>query len=135
MAGTAGGALPGEIDYRLARQSLISEYRKGRLARHEVCDAQPELLRAARNVGEESTRQCPICEEANVVLVSYVFGPRMPAHGRCVTSRAEMERLRRGRDELACYVVEVCPSCRWNHLARTFLVVPVRQRRSSAPFG
>src|SRR5688572_19748526 len=129
----ASPGLPGEIDYRLARQAVISEYRKGRVAQHDVCDAHPELIRAARNVGEESSRTCPICEEANVVLVSYVFGPRMPAHGRCVTSKVEMERLRRGSDELACYVVEVCPSCRWNHLARTFLVVPARQRRSSAP--
>ena len=65
----ASPGLPGEIDYRLARQSVISEYRKGRVAQHEVCDAHPELIRAARNVGEESSRTCPICEEANVVLV------------------------------------------------------------------
>ena len=92
--GVRGGSpgLPGEIDYRLARQSVISEYRKGRLARHEVCDAHPELLRAARNVGEESSRLCPICEEGNVVLVSYVFGPRMPAHGRASPS---MKMLRK----------------------------------------
>jgi len=130
----AGGGLPGEIDYRLARQSLISEYRKGRLARHEVCDAQPELLRAARNVGEESSRTCPICEEANVVLVSYVFGPRMPAHGRCITTRTELQKLSRSAGvDLACYVVEVCPGCRWNHLARTFLVPATTNRRRSAP--
>ena len=36
---------PGEIDYRLARQAMISEFRKGRLAQHEVCDAHPELRR------------------------------------------------------------------------------------------
>jgi hypothetical protein len=130
----ASPGLPGEIDYRLARQSVISEYRKGRLAQHEVCDAHPELVRAARNVGEESSRTCPICEDANVVLVSYVFGPRMPAHGRCVTTKTELQRLSRGGDELACYVVEVCPACSWNHLARTFLVTPAKQRRS-APFG
>lgn len=122
---------PGEIDYRLARQSVISEFRKGRLARHEVCDAHPELVRAARNVGEESSQECPICEDANVVLVSYVFGPRMPAHGRCVTTKAEMTRLSRSAGELACYVVEVCPACSWNHLARTFLVTPARSRRSA----
>ena len=122
--------LPGEIDYRLARQSVISEYRKGRVAQHEVCDAHPELIRAARNVGEESSRTCPICEEAKVVLVSYLFGPGMPAHGRCVTTKDELKRLSRGGAELACYVVEVCPSCRWNHLARTFLVAPTTPRRS-----
>jgi hypothetical protein len=122
--------LPGQIDYRLARRQLISEFRKGRLARHEVCDAHPELVRAARNVGEESSEECPICEETNVVHVSYVFGARMPAHGRCVTTKAELQKLRRSRDELACYVVEVCPECSWNHLARTFLLTPVRSRRS-----
>ena len=129
----ASPGLPGEIDYRLARQAVISEFRKGRIAQHEVCDAHPELVRAARNVGEESTRTCPICEQANVVLVSYVFGPRMPAHGRCVTTKAELQRLARAGDELACYVVEVCPSCSWNHLARTFLVTPPVGRRRSAP--
>jgi len=130
----ASTGLPGEIDYRLARQAVIAEFRKGRIAQHEVCDAHPELVRAARNnVGEESSRLCPICEDANVVLVSYVFGPRMPAHGKCVSTKAELQRLARAGDELACYVVEVCPSCSWNHLARTFLVTPTAGRRRSAP--
>jgi hypothetical protein len=125
----ASPGLPGEIDYRLARQAVISEFRKGRVAQHEVCDAHPELLRAARNVGEESSRACPICEVANVVLVSYVFGPRMPAHGRCVTTKAELQGLASRGEELACYVVEVCPACSWNHLARTFLLTPAPARR------
>jgi hypothetical protein len=113
---------PGEIDYRLARQSVISEYRKGRLARHEVCDAHPELVRAARQVGEPSSRLCPICEDERVVLVSYVFGPRLPSHGRCITTRDELARLAKRSGSFSCYVVEVCPGCSWNHLARTFLL-------------
>jgi hypothetical protein len=118
----AKGTLPGEIDYRLARQNLISEFKKGRIDRQEVCDAQTELMRAARNVGEPSSRVCPICEDAHVVLVTYVFGPRMPASGKCVTTKAEMQALSRTGGDLAAYVVEVCPSCKWNHLARTFLL-------------
>src|SRR6187549_1677200 len=82
-----GSEGPGEIDYRLARQSVLSEFRKGRLAKHEVCDAHPELVRAARECGDETSQLCPVCEETNVVLVSYVFGPRLPAFGRCITSR------------------------------------------------
>ena len=121
---------PGEIDYRLARQALISEYRKGRLARHEVCDAHPELRRAATEIGDRTAQLCPICEDDNVVLVSYVFGPRLPAHGRCVTSRKELQALARRSGTFTCYVVEVCPTCGWNHLARTFLLNPVR---TSAP--
>ena len=137
MGFTAGALRGGEerrgiVDHRLARRMLINQVRLGRISRTEVCDAHPELIRAAKNVGEESSRSCPICEEANVVLVTYVFGPRMPAHGRCVTTKAEMQRLSRGGEELAAYVVEVCPSCRWNHLARTFLLTPARPRRSRA---
>jgi hypothetical protein len=129
----AGSATPGEIDYRLERQRLISEFRKGRIDRQEVCDAQTELMRAARNVGEASNRLCPICEETNVVLLTYVFGPRMPASGKCVTTKAEMKALRRDDGDLAAYVVEVCPSCKWNHLARTFLIQgkPAPRRRSA----
>lgn len=117
---------PGEIDYRLARQSVLSEFRKGRVARHEVCDAHPELVRAARQVGDPTKITCPVCEAAKVVLVSYVFGPRLPAFGRCVTSRAELRKLAKRSGEFSCYVVEVCPECSWNHLARTFLLAPAR---------
>jgi hypothetical protein len=113
---------PGTVDYRLARQALISEYRKKRLARHEVCDAHPELVRAARQCGEPTAIECPICEECTVVLVSYVFGPGLPAFGRCITSGAELAKLARRAADLACYVVEVCPGCCWNHLARVFPV-------------
>lgn len=113
---------------------MVTEFRKGRIARHALCDAHPELARAARNVGEESSQECPICAEANVVMVSYVFGPRMPPQGRCVSSKGELTRLARGRAELACYVVEVCPACSWNHLSRSYVLAPGRSPRS-APSG
>ena len=110
----------GTIDYRLARQSVLTAYRKGRLGRHEVCDAHPELARAAGACGEQTTAECPICEDGRVVLVNYVFGPRLPKGGLCVTSAAELAKLSKRQGSFTCYVVEVCPSCRWNHLARTF---------------
>ena len=122
------GSGPGQIDYRLARRSILAEYRKGRIARHEVCDAHPELARAARECGEPSSLTCPICEEVNVVLVSYVFGPRLPAFGRCITSKKELTAIAKRSGEFSCYVVEVCPSCSWNHLARTFLLSAGRGR-------
>ena len=39
------GGLPrlGRIEYRLMRESIVKEYRRGRLGRLDVCDAQPEL--------------------------------------------------------------------------------------------
>lgn len=122
----ASQSTPGEIDYRMARRALISEYRKGRLAQHEVCDAHPELVRAARECSEPTERECPICEEHNVVFVTYVFGPRLPSHGRCITNKSEMKAISKRSGEFAAYVVEVCPACRWNHLARTFVLNPAR---------
>lgn len=110
----------GTIDYRLARRHLIAEYHRGRLSRRDLCDAHPELIRAAIHVGTEREELCPICEERPLVEVSYVFGDRMPAHGRCITAKAELVKIGRQIGSYACYVVEVCPSCRWNHLAKMF---------------
>ncbi len=110
----------GRVEYRLARNAVVREFQKGRLSRLDVCDAHPELLRAARNIGTELPEDCPICEEARVVHVTYVFGARLPPNGTCPTTPAALARLCRRADEVACYVVEVCPACAWNHLARMY---------------
>ena len=106
----------GQVDHRLARQHLVNEYRRGRLSQDQVCDAHPELIRAARNVGTAATAPCPICEEDQLRLVTYVFGARLPSHGRCVSTAKELATLDRRRDELAAYVVEACIGCHWHHL-------------------
>lgn len=117
-----GADRSGTVDYRLARQTLLNEFRKGRIARHEVCDAHPELVRAAKGYHEATSIECPVCEEEQVVLVKYVFGPYLPKHGRCVRDRAELAKVTRRKGTYTCYVVEVCPACSWNHLAQTFEV-------------
>ena len=88
----------------------------------QVCDAHPELIRAAKNVGTQTKTRCPICEESDLKLITYVFGSRLPAHGRCVSTAKEMRRLGSRTDELTAYVVEACVECRWHHLLR---VLPV----------
>jgi hypothetical protein len=108
----------GQVDYRLVRNIVVSEYRKGHVSRLDICDAHPELLRAALAVGEESAETCPICDDIKLRFVSYVFGPRMPPSGRCVASTKELARLAGAGRDLACYVIEVCPGCSWNHLSR-----------------
>lgn len=110
------------VDYRLIRRHTVDEFRRGRLSRLDVCDAQPELLRAARHAGRSASQPCPICDDDTLVTVSFVFGSRLPAHGRCVTSAREMAKLRRRAEPVHCYVVEVCPDCAWNHLLQAFPV-------------
>lgn len=112
-----------QVDHRLARQHLINEFRRGRLSQDQVCDAHPELIRAAKNVGTPTTSPCPICEGGDTLrLVTYVFGARLPAHGRCVSTAKELRQLDRRRDELTAYVVEACVDCQWHHL-RTVLPI------------
>ena len=112
----------GDIDYRLARLSGLNEYRSGVLSREDVCDAHSELRRAAAEYSTPTTEECPICEEGTLANVSYVFGPRLPSHGRCINSLAELERIRKRKGTFACYIVEVCPECAWNHLRRAYVI-------------
>jgi hypothetical protein len=119
--GAGGPPRPGRIEYRLIRESVLREFRRGRLGRLDICDAQPELLRVARNLGRETATECPICEEANLRHVSFAFGPRLPAQGRAL-GEGELRKLSRSSGEIACYVVEVCTECSWNHLLRMFTV-------------
>jgi hypothetical protein len=117
MRGAPAIAPRGRVDFRLARNVVVREYRRGRLSRDEVCDAHPELVRAARCVGKPSKIDCPICEQSKVMMVSYAFGTRLPPSGRCIDSDAELVKLSRRPGDISCYVVEVCPECSWNHLA------------------
>ena len=110
------------VDHRLTRRHLINEYRRGRLRQDQICDAHPELIRAARNVGAPASMTCPICGDPELRLITYVFGARLPAHGRCVSTAEDLAKLNARADELTAYVVEACISCRWHHLLR---VLPV----------
>ena len=123
----------GVVDHRLSRRHLINEYRRGRLRQDQVCDAHPELIRAASNVGAPASNACPICEEQALRLVTYVFGSRLPAHGRCVSTAAELAKLNSRPDPLTAYVVEACVACRWHHLLRVLPVghQPPRTRKLS----
>ena len=117
-----------DVDYRLARNSVIRNFKGGRLSRLDVCDAHPELVRAARNVGDLTNEECPICEGTEVTLVSYAFGSGLDSGGHTITDKDQLRRLARRTSEITCYVVEVCPHCSWNHLARAFRVAGSRRR-------
>lgn len=132
---SAGGPAPtglGQVEYRLARDSVVREYRRGRLSRLDVCDAQRELLRVAEHLGEQTSEPCPICEDEILVHVAFAFGPRLPASGRPIASRSELRTLARGRTDVSFYVVEVCASCHWNHLVRMFNGLEARRRSPSS---
>ena len=109
-----------EISYELEKRRVLQQYQTGVLSTYDVCDAHPELLRAAHNYSFKQSGDCPICSEITLVTVSYVFGPRLPSHGRCVNSKKDLDRIRKRKGSFTCYEVEVCTSCSWNYLTRAY---------------
>ncbi|MBT0567810.1 DUF5318 family protein [Williamsia sp. CHRR-6] len=117
------------VDYALQRRSLLSDLHAGRTAVASVCDADPYLLRAAKFHGRSSTVVCPVCRKEQLTVVSWVFGDKLgPASGSARTPD-EITRLAAGSEEFTVHEVEVCRSCRWNHLIQSFVAgLPPRPR-------
>lgn len=122
------------VEYRLLRDGVAKAVRSGKIAREDVCDAHPELLRAARHIGRPTGESCPVCDAVETVEVTYVFGAKLPPGGTCPSSKAELNRLLRREDPVHAYTVEVCTSCKFHHLLRRYPgggEVPRRKRSSS----
>ena len=99
-----------------------SHRRSGSLTRLDVCDAHPELMRAAQYIGTDVDDECPVCGTPGLRLVTYVYGDKLKqANGRAIANADELARLGASHDEFSCYDVEVCLDCRWNHLRRQSL--------------
>ena len=121
------------VDYALARRSVLASLRRGHLAASDVCDAHPELLRAARNIGEDAAIACPICSHESLRRVRYVYGEDLKGdNGRVVYPHEWLRELSSTHDQFVCYVVEVCVDCAWNHLVRSYLAGRRYNGRSSA---
>ncbi|OYV65374.1 MAG: hypothetical protein B7X07_03335 [Actinobacteria bacterium 21-64-8] len=124
---SADGAV---VEFGLVRRTLLAKLAAGEIRREEICDAHPELLRAAKNLGRGAGERCPVCDGAELVEVTYVFGARLPAGGTCPTTRAELAKLERREDPVQCYAVEVCTGCNFHHLARKWSAGGRRRRPS-----
>jgi hypothetical protein len=123
------------VDYALKRRSLLAEVYSGRTGVSEVCDANPYLLRAAKFHGKPSTVMCPICRKEQLTLVSWVFGEHLGAVSGSARSSEELVMLATRFDEFAVHVVEVCRTCEWNHLVKSYVLgapKPPKARRTRA---
>ena len=110
------------VDYALRRRSLLAEVYSGRTGVSEVCDANPYLLRAAKFHGKTSSVMCPICRKEQLTLVSWVFGEHLgPVSGSARTAE-ELVLLTTRFSEFAVHVVEVCRTCSWNHLVKSYVL-------------
>ena len=123
------------VDYALRRRSLLAEVYSGRTGVSEVCDANPYLLRAAKFHGKPSTVMCPICRKEQLTLVSWVFGDHLGAVSGSARTAEELVLLATRFDEFSVHVVEVCRTCSWNHLVKSYVLGGARPARPPALQG
>lgn len=123
------------VDYALRRRSLLAEVYSGRTGVSEVCDANPYLLRAAKFHGKLSTVMCPICRKEQLTLVSWVFGDHLGAVSGSARTAEELVLLATRFDEFSVHVVEVCRTCSWNHLVKSYVLGAARKARPTRPPG
>ncbi len=111
----------GVIDYTLAKRALLRRARAGMLSTFEICDAHPELMRAAKHVGEPATRDCPVCRRRDLRLLAYVYADALKQNSGRVWALDTALLMTAKVHGASCYVVEVCTSCQWNHLSEAFV--------------
>lgn len=121
----------GAVDYTLAKRAVLRDLRAGRVSRRDVCDAHPDLLRAARYAGEATQLACPVCETGRLLLVSYAFSDELKRENGRVWPRDDLGPLLEFR-EARLYTVEVCTECQWNHLRSAVAVGRGSGRREAS---
>jgi hypothetical protein len=125
------------VDYALARRATLASVQSGRTTIADVCDAHPYLLRAAKHHGEPTEDRCPICRKTNVTHVTYVYGDELGQYAGRVKRGPELTEMAAEYGEFRVYVVEVCQSCAWHHLATSYVLgtgePPAGRRRRVRP--
>lgn len=110
------------VDYALQRRALLAGVHSGRVGTHDVCDASPYLLRAAKFHGEAGENPCPICRKEQLTLVSWVYGDELKHVAGSARAQDELTRMDGLFSEFTVYVVEVCRTCHWNHLVQSYVL-------------
>lgn len=117
------------VDYALQRRALLADVHAGRATLAAVCDAGAYLQRAARFHGEPMERTCPVCRKEKLTQVSWVFGEGLRQISGSARRPEELEQLAAHHAEFSVHVVEVCRTCGWNHLLRSFVLGAGRTSR------
>ncbi|MFC9257287.1 DUF5318 domain-containing protein [Amycolatopsis thailandensis] len=110
------------VDYALQRRALLKGVHSGRVGTYDVCDAGPYLLRAAKFHGRPGEQDCPVCHREELTLVSWVYGEELKHVAGSAKTPDELARMDGHFAEFTVYEVEVCRSCHWNHLVRSYVL-------------
>ena len=110
------------VDFTLTRRAVLAAVSSVKTRVDEVCDAGTYLVRAARFHGRASEITCPICRKEPLTLVSWVFGEGLGQVSGSARTTDELDRLAATQGEFSVHDVEVCRTCRWNHLVQSYVL-------------
>ncbi|MBC3179714.1 DUF5318 family protein [Corynebacterium lujinxingii] len=114
----------GEVSHEWRRRHAIRELKAGRLLYDDVCDADFILRTAAEHHGIDAERDCPVCGEA-LREVKWVYSEKLGRRTGTARSADEIDRMVQEVGPVTVHFVEVCHSCKWNHLLKEVTAVPV----------
>lgn len=118
------------VDHSLARREAILEIRRTGGFNFRSEDTDPYLLRAAASYGEITERTCPICNDNEVVELTYIYSRELGhASGRVVQPQ-KLSSLAPNYGFLSVHTVEVCQGCGWNHALISYMLGDGQPRRT-----
>lgn len=109
------------VDHVLQRRATLHQLFNGGALDSDVCEADPYLLKAAKNHGEPAGT-CPVCKDPGMVTVTYVFGDELGPYSGRIRKTEELPAMCTKFGEFAVYVVEVCGKCHWNFLRTQYVL-------------
>lgn len=110
------------IDYSLQRRRALSSMVLAATGSSENLDPHPDLVRAAKFHGVPVERPCPWCRGKDLVELRFVYGDELGAYSGRLKTQSEIATMAFEFGEFRVYEVEVCRSCRWNHLTRSYVL-------------
>jgi Family of unknown function (DUF5318) len=104
------------VSFALARRAALETMRRGGAFNSDYCDADPNLLRAAKHHGEPAGRSCPVCRRPGLLEVTWVYGAQLGPLSGSARAHAQLSEMAHEHGRFRVYVVEVCRDCAWNHI-------------------
>jgi hypothetical protein len=111
------------VDYTLDRRAALAKLVLVATGASDHLDPHPHLLRAARNHGVPAGEPCPWCKSKDDLrTLNYVYGDELGPYSGRIKNQSELRAMASQHGQFRVYLVEVCRSCGWNHLLRSYVL-------------
>lgn len=111
------------IDYTLSRRHDLAALVLTATGASDHLDPHPNLARAAKNHGVPAGEDCPWCKDSTALkTLNFVYGDELGPFAGRIRTQNELGEMAHKHGRFRVYVVEICTSCGWNHLTRSYVL-------------